>query len=109
MIFTGTVISLGLVLGSWASGLSGWFLCFTRPYRAARKPLVIAFGYVVVIGSTLGSLWLMREVSERMGLGRSAIGNEARFAWVISFVCVAVLVIASEVKWQRSTAAGALN
>jgi len=99
-------ISLGLVLGSWASGLSGWFLWFTRPYRAARNPLVIALGYVVVIGSMLGSLWLMREVSERMGFGRNAQGNAVRVAWVIGFVCVAVLVIASEVKWQRSLSGG---
>lgn len=64
--------------------------------------LAIALGYIVVIGSTLGSLWLMREVSERMGFGRNALGNAARLAWVVGFACVGVLVIVSEVRWQRS-------
>lgn len=95
-------ISLGLVLGSWASGLSGWFLWFTRPYRNSRKFLAIAFAYIVVIGSTLGSLWLMRSVSERMELGRNGAGSAEKFSWVMGFVCTAVGVIFGEIKWQRS-------
>jgi hypothetical protein len=96
------VISLGLVLGSWASGMSGWFLWFTRPYRKARNLLVIGLGYIVVGGSAIGSLWLLREASERMGFGRDAQGYAARYAWTVSFTCGSLLVLRSEIKWRRS-------
>jgi hypothetical protein len=102
----GVAIALGLVLGTWASGVSGWFLWFTRPYRKARNLLIIGLGYIVIGGSTIGSLWLLQEASQRMGFGRDAQGNAARYAWTVSFVCVSVLAIGTEIRWQRSIAVG---
>lgn len=99
-------ISLGLVLGSWASGVCGWFFWFTRPYRKARNLWVFGLGYIVVCGSAIGSLWLLGEASERMGFGRDAAGNAARYAWTVSFVCLIVLFMWSEIKWRRSVGLG---
>ncbi len=99
-------ILLGLVLGSWASGISGWFFWFTRPYRKARNLLVMGFGYVVIGVSSVGSLWLLLGTSERMGTARKPEGYAALYAWTISFICVVILTVKSEIKWRRSFGAG---
>ncbi len=99
------VILLGLVLGSWASGVWGWFFWFTRPYRKARNLLVIGFGYIVIGVSSVGSLLLL-GVLERINICRGPQGYAALYAWTVSFTCVGVLAMRSEIKWRRSVGFG---
>jgi hypothetical protein len=96
------VILLGLVLGSWASGVWGWFFWFTRPYRKARSLFAFAATYFVIAVSSLGSLWLLLGTLERIGVGRAPQGYAALYAWTIGFIGVAILAMRAEMKWRKS-------
>ena len=63
---------LGLVLGSWASGVFGWFLWWSRSRRKARNRLVVHVGRLVIASSVLGTVILLLDVLERMGIARVA-------------------------------------
>ena len=95
-------VLLGLVLGSFGSGVWTWFLWFTRSYRRARNFLVIGIGYVVVGVSSLGSLFILLRVLERMDVGRDTPqDNSALYAYTASFACIAALAVWSEFKWRK--------
>jgi len=95
--------SLGLMLGSWASGVWGWFLWFTRSQRRARNLLVIALGFVVVGVPTLGSLWVFIAALELMGIESKAHrGDVALSAFTVGFASVSILTLWNEIKWRRS-------
>lgn len=95
-------VLLGLMLGTFGSGVWTWFLWFTRSYRRARNFLVIGIGYVVVAISTLGSLFVLLKALGRMDVGRDTPqDNAALYAYTASFTCVAALAMRSEFKWRR--------
>lgn len=97
------VIGLGLMLGSWASGVGGGFLSSTRPYRKARNPLVIGLGYIVIGLSSGGTLLLFLTVLARMHIPSGTPQEKAGlWAYTISFATVGILAIQSEMRWQKS-------
>ena len=103
MNLTSIAISLGLILGSWASGVSFWFLWWTRSYRKVRNRFVIGLGYVVVAASSLGTLFVFRRSSQRMNIGRGTPQDDAALcAYTIGFASVAALTFWSESKWRKS-------
>jgi hypothetical protein len=95
-------ISLGLVLGSWASGLCGWILWSTRSYRRVRNMLVIYLAQLLVIASAVGSLLLLLTTLEGMGIGRTPRRDAAVLAYAASLVCGAFLAGRAEISWRRS-------
>lgn len=96
-------ISLGLVLGSWAGGVLGWFLVFTRQYRRVRNRLAIGLGYLVIGVSSVGTLLLLLRTLERMGVGlHSSQRDAAVFAYAIGYGGILLLAGRSEIKWRRS-------
>jgi hypothetical protein len=100
---TSIAISLGLILGSWGSGVSFWFLWSTRSYRRVRNRFVIGVGYVVVPLSSLAPLFVFRRGLERMNIGRRTPQDDvALCAYTIGFVSVAALTLWSELKWRKS-------
>ena len=103
MDLTAIAISLGLILGSWASGVWFWFLWWTRSYRKVRNRFVIRLGYVVVPLSSLGPLFVFLRSLERMNIGRGTPQEDAGlWAYTISLGAVAALTGRSELKWRKS-------
>lgn len=99
-------ILLGVVLGSWASGVWGWFFWFTRPYRKARNLFAFAVTYFVIALSSFGSLWLLLGTLERIGIGRTRQAYAALYGWMMGPIGVAILAMRSEMKWRRSIRTG---
>lgn len=97
------VVSLGLMLGTWAVGSYGWFLWLTRSYRRQRNVLVIGLGYIVVGISFLGSLFVLLNVLERMGVGHGTPEDSAAM-WAFTLVSglLFIVVVRSELQWRRS-------
>jgi nitrate/nitrite transporter NarK len=97
------VIALGLILGSWASGICGWYLWFTRPQRRVRNQLVTRLGQVAGIVSSVGSLFVFLKVLERMNIARhTAQYDAALFSFALTFACVTALTGRREFKWRKS-------
>jgi hypothetical protein len=100
---TSIAISLGLILGSWGSGVSFWFLWWARSYRKARNKFAFGLGYVVVAASSLGPLFVFRRSLERMNIGRGTPQDDTALgAYTIGFASVAALTFWSEFKWRKS-------
>lgn len=98
------VTLLGLILGSWGSGVGAWFLWYTRVYRRTRNMLAIRLGPIVVGISSLGALWVFLNCLERMGVGRHTPQDEAALGtYTASYFSVAALAVWRELKWRRST------
>jgi O-antigen/teichoic acid export membrane protein len=101
------VASLGLIVGSWGAGVSGWFLSFTRSYRKERNMLVFGLCYVVIGISILGSLFTFLNALERLDIRRDTPQNMAAMcAYTVGFIAVVGSVVRSEVKWRRSVGLG---
>ncbi len=100
-------VSLGVMLGSWASGVWGLFLWLTRSHRRVRNMLVIGLGYIVIGISSLGSLLVFLGTLERMEIRRGTIpDNVAMCAFTVSFAFVAGSALRSEFRWRRSVGLG---
>ena len=103
MSLTSIAISLGLILGSWASGIWLWFFWFTRSYRKVRNKFAIGLGYVLIAASSLGPIFVFRRSLERMNIGRGTPQDDAAMcAYTIGFASVAALTFWSELKWRKS-------
>ena len=97
-----TTIVLGMVLGSWASGVCGWFFWSTRSYRRARNMLVIYIAQLVSLVSVVGSVVLLLTVLGRMGVDRTLQGDAALWAYAASVACGVFLVVLAEIRWRKS-------
>jgi hypothetical protein len=96
-------ISLGLIIGTWASGVWFGFFWLTRSYRRVRNRLVIGLGYLVLGLSTLGPLLVFLRSLERMNIRHDTIqAHAATGAYTIGFASMAALTFWSEVRWRKS-------
>jgi hypothetical protein len=96
-------ISLGFVIGSWASGVTGLLLVLTRRYRLVRNPFVLSLCYIVWPALTLGSLLLLGTTLELIGVGvPSSQHDAALFACAISFLCGVLIAVRGEIRWRKS-------
>jgi hypothetical protein len=102
-------ISLGLVFGSLASGVCGWILWSTRPYRRARNMLVIYLVQLVFIVLVGGSVLLLLTALAGMGIGRTPKRDAAVWAYAASFACGAFLTGRAEIRWRKSVGLGNKN
>lgn len=103
MSLTSISISLGLLLGSWGSGV--WFslFLFTRSYRQARNKLIIGLGYIVIGLSSLVPLFVLLRSLGRMGIrNRMPENDTALVAYTIGLASMAVLTFWTELKWRKS-------
>jgi len=97
------LILLGLGLGGLASGLMAWYLVATRPYRRARNPLAIGFGYIVFAGLSVGALLLLIKGAEGLGVDRRASQRDlALYSYAASLACGGLIAVRGEAKWRRS-------
>ncbi len=97
---------LGFAFGIAGMGVAGIYLYRTRTYRKARNRWLIGLGYLVVGGAPIGSLLLLREATQRVGLLGRPEGTTVLHAWMVGFLCVAAPIFWSEFKWQRSVVRG---
>ncbi len=95
-------ILLGVIFGSCASGFIGWYLWFTRSGRRVRNMFVIRSGYLVVTVSGVGSLALLREVLNRLGLLDESHSRWPFWAYAASVMIVMCLVGRSEDRWRKT-------
>ncbi|HYL86335.1 MAG TPA: hypothetical protein VE263_19075 [Candidatus Angelobacter sp.] len=103
MAFTLILILLGAGIGGLGSGLMVWYLVVTRPFRRVRSLLAIGFGYIFFLGSSVGSILLMNEVLEWMGVARHSSQRDVTiYAYTASFVCGIFLAVRGEVRWRTS-------
>ena len=99
---TAATILLGLVLGSSGSGAWTCYFGFTRPYRRVGNRLVIRLGYLVIGVSSLGTIWLMTEIYEKMGFGSKSQSDVALCAYTVGFAFIGLLNLVSEMKWRKA-------
>lgn len=96
-------ISLGLIFGSWASGVFVLLLVLTRRYRRVRNPFVLGLCYILFSASTLGSILLLLTTLELIEVGGSSSQHDAAlFACAISFVCGIFIGVRVEIRWRKS-------
>ena len=96
-------ISLGLIFGSWASGVMGLLLVITRRYRLVRNPFVLGLCYIVWPALTLGSIFLLGTTLDLIGVGRlSSQQDAAGLACAISFACGVFIGLRVEIRWRKS-------
>lgn len=96
-------ILLGLVLGSWASGILGWFLVVTRRYRRVRNLFVIGLGYAVIGTSSLGALLLLLRTLEGLGINLHSSQRDAGvLAYAIGYGFILFVAGRSEINWRSS-------
>ena len=95
-------ISLGVGLGSLASGVLGLFLVLTRQHRRFRNLLIIGLGYIVFLVSSIGSLLLLLGTLERMGISRAIQGDAGLWMYSLSFACGVFISGMAEIKWRKS-------
>lgn len=98
---TCVVVSLGLVLGTWAVGVTAWFLRITRPYRQAKKALAIRGGQLTIALSCVSSFLLLTACLERMGVARSSEGKSTEWAYIAGFGISFFVAMREELRWRK--------
>jgi len=64
MVLVAIFLGAGLAtLGDAFSGFWAWYLVGTREYRRFRNPRVLGFGYLLIFGLAVGSLFTPRRRS----------------------------------------------
>jgi hypothetical protein len=97
------VVSLGLILGTLGAGVCGWVLLLTRSHRKKKNAIVIGGCFVVIPISVLGSLFVLSDVFEKVGIRDGSLQySTAMCAYTLSFLSIVVLTARSELKWRRS-------
>jgi hypothetical protein len=103
MALTLILVSFGAGLGGLASGSMAWYLVITRSYRRVRNPLAIGFGYIFSMGSSVGSLLLMIEGLEWLGVPRHSSQRDATvYAYAVGLACGVFIAVRGEARWRRS-------
>ena len=93
----------GLFVGALCYGILGWLLYFTRPYRKARNPFVIGLLYLLFVAIGIGSLLLLRQIDESLGIARrSTFYYPGLCSYVVGLATVAVIAIRAEIRWRKS-------
>jgi hypothetical protein len=93
----------GLFVGVLCYGTLGWLLWFTRPYRKARNPFVLGLLYLLFPALGIGSLLLLRQIDENLGIARrSSFYYPGLYSYVVGLTSVAVIVIRAEIRWRKS-------
>ena len=95
-------ISLGFILGALTWGLIGALFFFSRPQRRVGNRIVIYIGYLVIGGSSVGSVILLGQISEHLGITKASAGDAALWAYAVSVVFGVFLIIRIELKWRKS-------
>jgi predicted membrane channel-forming protein YqfA (hemolysin III family) len=95
-------IPLGLVLGSWVSGVIGAFFVLTRPRRRVGKLPFIIFSYVVIGTVSISTLYLLLYSLDYMGFSRGPEGDASLCAYIFSLACGVFLIGRAEMKWRKA-------
>src|SRR5207253_4858851 len=97
MALTLILILFGAGLGGLVSGLMAWYLVVTRSYRRVRNPLAIGFGYILFVGSSVGSLLLMIKGLEWLDIDpHSSQRSATLYSYIVGLLCGVFVFARSE-------------
>jgi hypothetical protein len=89
---------LGLFFGATFVAALALYFVFSRPYRRVRNFFALAFGYLLIITLSIGSIiWLQKS-----HIHARSLWDDADFYFAISIFFGMVMIIRSEVKWRKA-------
>ena len=80
-----------------------WIFVATRAPRKTRRLSVIAVCYLAIFIPSIGSLLLLIEVLDIMGISRTHAGDVASGAYVVAIAVGSLLIFRSEMRWRKES------
>jgi hypothetical protein len=100
-----TAALLGLVFGATFVAALALYFVFSRPYRRVRNFFAIAFGNLLIITLSIGSIILL----QKSHIQARSLWDDADFYFAISIFFGMVMIIRSEMKWRKAVGLGDRN
>ena len=93
----------GLLVGSLACAVMAWIFVATRAPRKTRRISVIVICYLAFFIPSIGSLLLLMEVLDIMGISRTSAGDVATGTYTLAIAVGCLLIFRSEMRWRKQS------